>query len=93
MIVHYFKILEETAEMNFYLEYRDYWSIAKIARSIAKQFLDDEFKPFKLDFSIFQQTPEKKDDESSLKKEYTLLDQDLKEKQKIVRIQIEQHSI
>jgi hypothetical protein len=92
MIIHYFKILEETAEMNFYLNYRDYWSIAKIARSIAKQFLDEEFKPIKLDFSMFQQTPDK-NEESPKKKEYTMLDQELKEKQKIVRIQIEEHSI
>lgn len=96
MVLYYFQILEDNAEMDFNYNYRDLWSICKIARNIALKYLDSEFKPKKLDYSQFQEEEDNHNEEDPLspkKRNYELLDGEVKEKQRVLRVQIEEHAL
>lgn len=62
MIINYFKLFNELTELKIAPNYRDYWSICKVARSVALKFLDEQFIPRDLEFPLNQNS---KDDDNS----------------------------
>lgn len=94
MIINYFKLFNEFTELKIAPNYRDYWSICKVARSVALKFLDEQFIPKDLQFPL--NTNSKEEDSSvgaKVKRGYTLFDKELREKQFEVRLKIEQYAI
>lgn len=89
-VSHYFAVLENISELNINPSYKDLWWVCKIARTISLRYLDDNFVPkLKND----EKNESKEGGLSKASKGYHMFEQELKAKQKKMRIQVEEYAL
>lgn len=80
----------DNSEMAIVPNYRDFWTVCKIARNYALKYLDEDFVPLKLEYG---EDEEEKEEGQSNKGGYGLFNRELRIKQAEVRKQIEIFSV
>jgi hypothetical protein len=94
MIINFFKLFNESTNLKIAPNYRDYWSICQVARIVALKYLDDQFIPIDLDFSMNKGSKNVgSSSKAKVERGFTLFDSQLKEKQVEVRLKVEQYAV